>query len=778
MGRGARTGLGVFLTALVGVAVLGAAGIVRIPFLRSASDAGPAVDRPDELASPDATSPGELAAAGGRPKVTRPGEAVKPDESAGPELASEVKGTAIGKAGGTIRGRVVETQAKRPVAGAIVELLMPEALFHYLRANPVGRFDRLTAQTDAAGRFEFAAVLPASDYALRARKGAGPYVTKRDLSLSAREVLDAGDLMLGPSGGLSGHVVGADGKGLAGARVAVTWKIENEFNAVMADPETLPWVEATATTDADGAWKVEGLEPGDKTLVAKAPSGAADVKASVAVVAGTTTSGIDWTLGGSLAIAGRVEWADGKPIEGARVFAKTMQKPASFTVESGADGSFRLPGLADGVFFVGAFIPGMSVQLLPGRKAGDENVRIVVPLAGALSGRVVSKATGRPIPQFKITPVFADNQDWMQKFVAQKVGSVLGGAGFQSPDGAFRFDRLTSGHYTLRVEAEGYPPTDSASVEVIAGAEAKAGDVALADGHRISGVVRDAAGKPIPDATIVILNFDEFNFGGESLTLDDMGPWLERMPEETRSDEKGSFTTSPLTPRAYDVGVRVKGYLSRVAHFDVTSKPATGVEFRLESAGSVLLLARNSRGIPVVGAEFDLCDAAGTLLYARSEAEGRVERSDLRPGRWALIERRMDVESAYGDARKATPFDGSTFFERVRATPGVVDFSVAAGDRVERVVVVAARVRVEGRVRLGERRTDWREFYLESVDDPGRREWIGYGEDGAFAEPSVRVGRYVVFALVKSGDGYAPNEVGSLEVPDSGLEGIEIDLSK
>ena len=777
MNRQARTGLSLLALALAGVAALGLTGVVRIPWLSPAPTKGVDADRPDELAASDAGPGRELAASGGRPKTAKPGEPV--EAPAEPALPSEATGTAIGKVGGSIRGRVVETEAKHPVAGATVELLMPEALFHYLKASPIGRFDRLTVMTDGEGRFTLNSVLPSADYALRVRKGTGPYATKRDLALSAREVFDVGDIVMGPSGGLSGHVMGADGKGIADARIAITWKIQNDFDAVMADPDTLPWVEATLKTDVDGAWNAEGLEPGDKSLIVKAPSGAADVKASVAVVAGVVTPGIDWTLGGSLAIAGRVEWADGKPIEAARVFAKTMKMPASFTVESGADGSFRLAGLADGIYFVGAFIPGMSAQVVPGRKAGDENVRITVPLAGALSGRVVSRSTGRPIPQFKLTPTFAEEQGWMQKMVGQKFDKILGGAGFQSSEGTFRFDRLKAGHYILHVESEGYPSTDSPPVEVIAGAESKSGDVALPDGNRVSGFVRDAADRPIADATIVILNFNDFDFVDQTLSDDDKVSWVSEMPEETRTDEKGAFTTSPLTPRAYEIGARAKGHLSRVLNIDVTGKPVEGAEFRLDPSAAVRLHVGDARGAPVV-TYLCLVEATGVISVYRSDSAGLFDRPNLKPGRWAAAEWREDLMRNYNLARRAKgEYDGAAFFERFRASPGVIEFSVAAGELVERSITVLKRVRIEGKVRLGARKLRGRWFFLQAERDEDDKNWISVDDDGAFDDDSVRVGRYRVFRPPEEGATTdAPVEVDSLDVPDAGLKGIVIDLSK
>src|SRR5439155_10172691 len=175
---------------------------------------------------------------------------------------SEARGTAPEHGGGVVKGRVVSAEGHVPVEGASVRLLRPDALLKYLRAPREGRFDDLKARTDEQGRFLFRDVLPANGYALLARRGSGAAVTRGKIDLGARQTLDAGDLALGRSGGLSGHVTGPDGKPVLAARVAVTWAIVNEFEVVLADPDTLPWIEAEARTDAAGAWSCPALEPG------------------------------------------------------------------------------------------------------------------------------------------------------------------------------------------------------------------------------------------------------------------------------------------------------------------------------------------------------------------------------------------------------------------------------------------------------------------------------------------------------------------------------------
>ena len=113
MGRGRRTGLLVLIAALVGVGLLGATGIVRIPYLSPTASARIDAEGPDDLSASEAAAARELAASGGNPRTARPLDA-SADAPADPVLPSEAKGSAIGRAGATIRGRVVESEAQAP----------------------------------------------------------------------------------------------------------------------------------------------------------------------------------------------------------------------------------------------------------------------------------------------------------------------------------------------------------------------------------------------------------------------------------------------------------------------------------------------------------------------------------------------------------------------------------------------------------------------------------------------------------------------------------------
>src|SRR5207245_252360 len=174
-------------------------------------------------------------------------------------------------------------------------------------------------------------------------------------------------------------------------------------------------------------WSCPELEPGPKTVVVQTLSGLSDVVSPVECPVKSVRTGVDVAFSGTLAVAGKVVWSDGSPIAGARVFAGIQPKPAAHTVETDADGAFRIGSLGPGICVLGVFVPGLPVHVEIKPAAGDENVRVEFPLPGSLSGRVVAKATGKPVTQFRASAFCTDESlgTSMERWVTQKIEAVL-----------------------------------------------------------------------------------------------------------------------------------------------------------------------------------------------------------------------------------------------------------------------------------------------------------------------------------------------------------------
>lgn len=103
-----------------------------------------------------------------------------------------------------------------------------------------------------------------------------------------------------------------------------------------------------ATTDKDGAYRLDGLG-GGQYIVAATPAG--EPFAIVDDVQVPTRAAVDIVLEGDSYLEGRVTGAAGKPVDGAQVYvAKFDRNPVVGTARTDADGRYSIRGLKSGTF--------------------------------------------------------------------------------------------------------------------------------------------------------------------------------------------------------------------------------------------------------------------------------------------------------------------------------------------------------------------------------------------------------------------------------------------
>ena len=708
----ARTGFAVGIVAVAGlVAILQATKVVDVGTWFGGEARAPDAEAPEEAAGVGAGNP-RLAAEGKDRKAGRApqsGEAEVPAES---RLPAEAKGSGPERGAASVRGRVVDAHGA-PVDGARVRLLRPDSLFHYLQLIPVGRYDELAVDTDARGRFAFRDVLPATGYALLARRAAAgaatsaasaasAAATRAKIDLSPREAYDAGDVALGASGGLGGRVTGPDGGPVAGARVAVTWEVKNDVQVILTDPGTLPWIEAEAKTDADGRWACPALEPGDKTVLVKSPAGASEVRSPVTCTAGQQRADVDVALAGTLWFGGKVLRTDGSPVVGARVFAAAGDRAAGWTVMSGSDGTFRIGPLVDGSYRLGALVVGMPIKLEMQRKAPDETLEFRFPAPGGVTGTITSRSTRKPVRDFRVFARFEGQQGGVERWVSNLIQKTAGAPETSSPDGRFRIGGLRPGPHRIVVEAEGYPHWEApATVEVVEGREVEAPPLELPDGNAIAGVVVDAAGTPIPKVHVNVVDDGAADEMSPEEVAVNVGE-AETETEEATTDDAGLFRTNPLTPRKYRLVFTAKDRVPVVkAGVDVTARALEGLRVVLQNAATLHVKAIGPGGAPAARVDVRLWHESGDGIGRPTDGDGVLVVANARPGRWvvawggraALGAERQDAE----DLKKGVPADAR--FERYRSVPGAQEVVAGPGSAPEVVVRLPHLVTVRGRLR-------------------------------------------------------------------------------
>jgi hypothetical protein len=717
--------------------VLGALDVVELPFglLRRGPDAGEAETL--EAPAEDRAGGAELTGVG------RPAATAEP-----PPLGSVAHGTVL--RGAVIVGRVVEAGVTPlPVEGARVRLMRPHPVTAYLRTPSAGRWDVLEAKTDELGRFRFADVRPARGYVVRATLPGRAAASSARLDLTARQVSDVGDLAFGPAGEIAGRVLAGDRRPVAGARVAVTWKVDSILGMVVADPSTLPEREAEAESDELGRFRLGGLEAGRKTIVLDTAAHGRRVLADVEVGPGQRLELEDVVLAGRGVVAGRVEWDDGSPVHGARVFAgePVPGKPTLASALTGADGAFRLEHLDGEAARLGVFVPGIPVEPTDDVPMGTLDLVLRLARAGAVTGRVVRRKTGEPVTRFGLRLEPVGDEAWMARAVRRLIDAAVGPEGFAPSDGRFLVPFHASGTWIAVVSADGFPDTRTEPFQIVPRERADVGSIALAEGHTLTGSVRTRTGERLAAAEIHLLGAatDVRVEGADILNLG----WDDPVPEAA-SDAEGAFVLPPQTPGRYALLVRHPHAVPRVvAGVDLTSGSQQGFEVVLEPAGEVRVRVLDARGGPAAHEDVLLVRPDGFALDGTTDEDGQLHWRSVAAGpclvRWASLRdtRRLrtvaysDEEAVRREAYDALLRDGPETFVR-------------AGEPTDVALILPSRVSVTIRV------TRW-------TPDPGaiERLIVGYPQgywrvsagpsaEGAF-QLELEPGTYEMRAVPSSG---------------------------
>ncbi len=201
------------------------------------------------------------------------------------------------------------------------------------------------------------------------------------------------------------------------------------------------------------------------------------------------------------AVTGLVVDLQGRPIAGAEVWGLAYQKTYSPT-RSGADGRFRLPGLAlDRPVTIWAEAPRLArercdgVRIFPGR---NHDIGRLVLLPGTrMVGRLVD-AQGKPVPK----------ADVELELFRHQLGHTISSQGTKwtfsaAGDGRFATSPLPAGDASFSFSAAG-------RVRTFVGKKAEPGtpvidlgDVTLPDEIPVIGVVTDQDGKPAAEVEII-----------------------------------------------------------------------------------------------------------------------------------------------------------------------------------------------------------------------------------------------------------------------------------
>jgi len=454
--------------------------------------------------------------------------------------------------GGLVIGTIRDIEGQ-PLAGVDLDLFDAAG-------SRISLFD---ADTTATGGFVLGP-LPPGEYILRADPLVSTGLAGRfngdanALGLATPFLVEAGQLRAGvdftlqSAGALSGTISNGQGSPLAGIDLDV-W-----------DANTRTRLRTSATTALNGAYRLEGLNPGayfvraDPSEVsglapAYFPAGISlDSAQAVVVSPGVETSAVDLQLRPGAALSGTVTRPGGLPAAGIDidVFVAATGERLDQTALTDAMGLFVLSGLPAGEFIVRADPEEISgLAPLYNGAAIDEDFATPVSLeegamrtgldfalnaAGTISG-VIRSSDGIPIPGIDIDVWEADTI------------TRLGSSAETDENGVYRLGGLNPGNYLLRAdptEAQGYARayywtgisvTSGEPIAVSAGSTVDSIDFTLDPAASIAGYVTGPDGHPAAG-----IDIDIFAAGS-----------IEKLDQNAATDGNGYFSLHALPAGTY-----------------------------------------------------------------------------------------------------------------------------------------------------------------------------------------------------------------------------------
>lgn len=377
---------------------------------------------------------------------------------------------------------------------------------------------------------------------------------------------------------VSGRVVDESGAPVEGVDIGM--RVEAGSNSTGSNGEH--------ETPADGSFSIGGIQPG-KLSLRFTKTGFSFLENEIGpLVDGDVRSGIEAVLRRGLSVTGRVQWPDGRPAAQARIEYRFAREEGSakfryFNSESDhvtadADGAFEISGLdpkgititaqaeveKDGSPATDA-TDSTSASATPAattpaaakkpKKAswkahlddvapGTRDLVITLQAGATIRGRAIDDLDA-PLANFRVRAEPVDgSQDWDRR---QRAVSASGKAG------EFVLEGLHEGEWDVVAEAKQHAESSSRRIRVPSGDEEIV--LVLPRAAKLSGVVVDRAGNPVPGARAAARRAD---------AASRFQSWDKRDPS-ARADAEGRFEIEGVSPGPVKVSATADGMAASAA---------------------------------------------------------------------------------------------------------------------------------------------------------------------------------------------------------------------
>lgn len=452
-----------------------------------------------------------------------------------------------------------------------------------------------------------------------------------------------------------------------------------------------------AVTGADGAFRLEGVEPGRRSLTASHRE-LGQAARRVDVAPGGARQDLTLDGQGVREIRGRVLGPDGRPLPAVRVWI--VCPGCQEAVWSAGDGSFTLAldeRRHKEVHAERAGFLSRSVPLPPGNEP-VEGLEIRLERGIVLTGRVLDAEPRHrpPVPErfreqllrISVSATPAEGGGWQQAFV--------------EADGTYRFESLSPGEWKVMVNALDRRHMEQVVLEPGMGEAVL--DLRLSPAHEIRGRIVDEEGRPVRG---------QLQIFAEGLSPDSSAI------SSTGSREDGFFIAW-AQEGVYKLRATAPGLAPATSTLHVDG-PLSGLEIRLED-GVVL----RGRVLGIVPGNMTMVSTRGVFppLSVRIDPDGTYRLTGLGPGSWR-------IEATHQDP------DGS-----VRRLPFSVNIAPGSPEVIRDVDLAVGDFALSGRLLSRNEEPVSANLRIVRTDEVEIR-WNGViSPDGDFRVPGLAPGRY------------------------------------
>lgn len=533
-------------------------------------------------------------------------------------------------AGQRAYGRVASA-AGAPIVGATLELVpaaegpaRPFPAFLLGNAEEKG----IAAASDAEGRFSFDHLTPGRFDIKASAEGFAPLTVRGIVIADQQEAIDLGTVTLAPGAVLTGFVVDARGKPVAGAAVSLAEARGLGGRVVIRGPRrSLGGDEREVRTQADGSFSFRNLTPGEAVDLTARKKGLLTASASRVKV--PPAEPLRLTLQAAARLSGRVVDDQGTPVGVAPVWilpadGDRFGDVASLFTETDEEGKFVFETLEPGKVGVRANARGYLtsearyVEVAVGREVSG--VELVVKRGAVIEG-IVTTSAGAPAAGAEVSlqsPTSFDRGIMIDLGAAAARGEADG-------DGHYRLEGVAEGAQSVAAELSGHQRAVR-DLDVQPGTNRL--DLRLGEGLRVSGRVVDGAGNPIAGAQVALSSSSSrmFQSGGEEVTGAD-----------------GAFRFTGLSVGSYRLSASRQGYTPGEQDVQITEGPVDGVELRLNRGGAAItgrilgLDFGELSGVQVNA--FKMGDNPGMDGFRQGQVdyEGQYRVEGVTPGDWRVM---------------------------------------------------------------------------------------------------------------------------------------------